>query len=266
VAAQPTTTSPPMAVGMAQVEQEMWARYRSTGSMDLREQLIERYAPIIKNVVARLPVHLPTHVDQDDLIGYGAVGLLEAIDRFDPDLGIKFETFARKRIRGAALDAVRSQSALSRGVHERIRNISETYARLEVELGRPAEDEEVATELGVTTEDLDQAAQLAAWEMLSLDQPLRNNEGAAISLGETLGDDSTPDPSDRAVYSDMLDRLTDSIDHLPERERILLGLYYVEGLTMQEIAEIFHVTKPRICQIHNRALLRLRGIMEEEEA
>jgi RNA polymerase sigma factor for flagellar operon FliA len=84
-------------------------------------------------------------------------------------------------------------------------------------------------------------------------------------LGDSLGDDATPDPSDRAVYSDLLDRLTDSIDHLPERERILLGLYYVEGLTMQEIAEIFHVTKPRICQIHNRALLRLRGLMEPAE-
>jgi RNA polymerase sigma factor for flagellar operon FliA len=247
---------------MQKAEQELWSRYRSTGSAELREQLIERYAPIIKNVVARLPVHLPTHVDLDDLVGYGAVGLLEAIDRFDPGLGIKFETFARKRIRGAALDAVRAQSALSRGAHERIRTISATYTRLEVELGRPAQDEEVAAELGITTENLDQAAQLAAWEMLSLDQPLRSDEGTSVSLGETIGDDTTPDPSDHVVQADLLERLTESVDHLPERERILLGLYYVEGLTMQEIAEIFHVTKPRICQIHNRALLRLKGLME----
>jgi RNA polymerase sigma factor FliA len=264
VAAQPTT-SVPSPTGMPKVEQELWARYRTTGSPDVRDELIERYAPIIKNVVARLPVHLPAHVDQDDLVGYGAVGLLEAIDRFDPDLGIKFETFARKRIRGAALDAVRAQSALSRGAHERIRTISATYARLEVELGRPAEDEEVANELGVTTVDLDQAAQLAAWEMLSLDQPLRSGDGTAVSLGETLGDDKGTDPGDHAVYSDLLERLAESVEHLPERERILLGLYYVEGLTMQEIAEVFHVTKPRICQIHNRALLRLRGLMEPPE-
>ena len=259
--AQPTV-NPRVGSGMPRAEQEMWVKFRTTGSPALRDQLIERYAPIIKNVVARLPIHLPAHVDQDDLVGYGAVGLLEAIDRFDPGLGIKFETFARKRIRGAALDAVRAQSALSRGAHEKIKTISATYARLEVELGRPAADEEVATELGVTTEELDQSAQLAAWEMLSLDAPLRTDDGAAVSLGDTLGDDSSPDPSDQAVFSDLLDNLTGAVDRLPERERILLGLYYVEGLTMQEIAEVFHVTKPRICQIHNRALLRLRGLME----
>ncbi|MBI4214338.1 MAG: FliA/WhiG family RNA polymerase sigma factor [Chloroflexi bacterium] len=259
-----TTTSPQRSTGMPKAELDLWIKYRATGSHELRDQLIERYAPIIKNVVARLPVHLPAHVDQDDLVGYGAVGLLEAIDRFDPALGIKFETFARKRIRGAALDAVRAQSALSRGTHERIRTISATYARLETELGRPAEDEEVAHELGVTTEELDQSAQLAAWEMLSLDQPLHTADGLPVSLGETLGDSSSPDPSEHAVHSDLLENLTSAVDRLPERERILLGLYYMEGLTMQEIAEIFHVTKPRICQIHNRALLRLRGFMESE--
>jgi RNA polymerase sigma factor for flagellar operon FliA len=251
---------------MPKAELDLWHKYRSTRSLDVRDELIERYAPIIKNVVARLPVHLPPHVDQDDLVGYGAVGLLEAIDRFDPELGIKFETFARKRIRGAALDAVRSQSALSRGAHERIRTISATYSRLETELGRPAQDDEVAAELGVTTEDLDQSAQLAALEMLSLDQPLHSAEGTPVSLGETLGDDAALDPSESAIHSDLLSNLTDAVEALPERERILLGLYYIEGLTMQEIAEIFHVTKPRICQIHNRALLRLRGIMEPGEA
>ena len=101
--------------------------------------------------------------------------------------------------------------------------------------------------------------------MLSLDQPLHSADGVAVSLGETLGDDASPDPSDSAVHSDLLENLSSAVERLPERERILLGLYYIEGLTMQEIAEIFHVTKPRICQIHNRALLRLRGIMEPLE-
>src|SRR5436309_3725618 len=124
------------------IERDLWTRYRSSRSAALREQIVEHYAPLIKHVMARLPVRLPAHVDQDDLVGYGALGLLEAVDRFDPDMGIKFETFARKRIRGAALDAVRAQSALSRGAHERIRTISATYTRLETELGRPAQDAE----------------------------------------------------------------------------------------------------------------------------
>lgn len=253
------------AVGMTRDERELWAKYRSTGSSAIRDELIERYAPIIKGVISRLPVHLPTHVDQDDLVGYGALGLLEAIDRFDPAMGIKFETFARKRIRGAALDALRSQSALSRGAHERVRAVSATYARLEVEYGRPADDDEVAAELGLSAEEMDQTAQLAAWDMLSLDQPLRTADGSSVSLGDTLGDEATLDPSEHAVHTDLLERLTDAVERLPERERILLGLYYVEGLTMQEIAEVFGVTKPRICQIHNRAVLRLRGLMAEED-
>src|SRR2546427_11570889 len=121
----------PIATGMLDSERDLWLEYQATHSQALREQIVEHYAPLIKHVMARLPVRLPAHVDHDDLVGYGAVGLLEAIDRFDPDMGIKFETFARKRIRGAALDALRAQSVLSRGAQERVRAITASYARLE---------------------------------------------------------------------------------------------------------------------------------------
>jgi RNA polymerase sigma factor for flagellar operon FliA len=248
------------------VERDLWTRYRASHSATLREQIVEHYAPLIKHVMARLPVRLPAHVDQDDLVGYGAVGLLEAVDRFDPDMGIKFETFARKRIRGAALDALRSQSALSRGTQERVRTISAAYARLEMEHGRRIEHEEVAAELGMTAEELDEIAQWAGLEVLSLDQTVPTQDGAGVSLSDVIGDEDAVDPSERAVFSDLLGRLSHAVERLPERERVLLALYYIEDLTMQEIAEIFRITKPRVCQLHSRALLRLRTYLEEEEA
>lgn len=247
---------------------DLWQQYRSEQSPEehdlLRKELIERFAPIVKAAISRLPVHLPNHIDQDDLVGYGAIGLTEAIDRFDPEQGVKFETFARKRIRGAALDAVRNQSQFSRGANEHIRTISATYTRLEESLGRPAEDEEVAAELGITAKKLDQTAQLAAWEMLSLDQPLRSGNSTGVTLGETI-DSGDAGPEDEAIHNFNLENLGHAMDRLPERDKMLIELYYVESLTMQQIAEIFHVTKPRICQIHSRALVRLRGIMEPEE-
>lgn len=258
-----TTVETPSDGGMPSVDRELWAQYRSTHSPALREQIVERYAPLIKLVMARLPVRLPTHVDQDDLVGYGALGLLEAIDRFDPDMGIKFETFARKRIRGAALDALRAQSVLSRGAQERVRTVSAAYARLEMERGRRVEHEEVAEDLGITAEELDETAQWAGLEVLSLDQQVATADGVGMALGDVLGDDEAADPSERAVFSDQLGRLTQAVDRLPERERVLLALYYVEDLTMQEIAEIFGITKPRVCQLHSRALVRLRSYMED---
>lgn len=248
------------------MERDLWARYQSSRSPALREQIVEHYAPLIKHVMARLPVRLPAHVDQDDLVGYGAVGLIEAVDRFDPDMGIKFETFARKRIRGAALDALRAQSALSRGTQERVRTISAAYARLEMEHGRRVEHEEVAAELGITSQELDEIAQWAGLEVLSLDQTMATLDGAGVALGDVIGDDEAADPSERAVFSDLLGRLTHAVDRLPERERVLLALYYVEDLTMQEIAEVFGITKPRVCQLHSRALIRLRSYLEEEAA
>src|SRR5438309_3970032 len=176
--AQPMMQTPePVPIGMTELERELWVEYRSGHSQDLREQIVEHYAPLIKHVMARLPVRLPAHVDHDDLVGYGAVGLLEAIDRFDPDMGIKFETFARKRIRGAALDALRAQSVLSRGAQERVRTISATYARLEMEHGRRVEHEEVAADLGITYEEFDEIAQLAGLEVLSLDQTISTVDG-----------------------------------------------------------------------------------------
>lgn len=259
--AQPTLG--PSSTGLLEMERDLWLEYRSSHSQALREQLVEHYAPLIKHVMARLPVRLPAHVDQDDLLGYGAVGLLEAIDRFDPDMGIKFETFARKRIRGAALDALRAQSVLSRGAQERVRAITASYARLEMEHGRRIEHDEVAADLGISADEFDEIAQWAGIEVLSLDQTVTTMDGNGVALGDVIGDEDAPDPSERAVFSDLLTRLTLSVDRLPERERLLLALYYVEDLTMQEIADIFHVTKPRVCQLHSRALMRLRTYLEE---
>lgn len=254
-------------------EGELWAQYRQANLLpevhdQLRAQLIEHYAPIIRRVIYKLPVHLPPHIDNEDLVGYGTIGLVQAIENYDPDNDRKatFETFARKRIRGAALDAVRNQTALSRGAHERIRTITATYARLEQENGHPASGEEVAESLGITTQRLDETSQLAAWEMFSLDQPLSSGDGTTSSLGDTIEDESSPDPLAQTAKNDMIERMLGGVDHLPERERVLIGLYYVEGLTMQQIAEIFHVTKPRVFKIHNRAILRLRDIMEVESA
>ncbi|MAG35927.1 MAG: hypothetical protein CL878_06755 [Dehalococcoidia bacterium] len=244
-----------------------WVRFASTRDPSLREQLILQYTPLVKYVVGRLAITLPRVLESDDILSCGTVGLIDAVDRFDPSTGVKFETYAISRIRGTILDELRSLDWIPRSARQRAQEIARTFARLEGELGRAPTDEEVAGELGMDMVQYTRASLSASAVVLSLETPTRTGDAQegtlATTLVDTIEDPVAPDPLSRTEEGELLDRLSHSLRRLSERERILLSLYYEQELTMREISLVLEVSESRVCQLHARALLRLRGHMAD---
>lgn len=243
-----------------------WQRFAVERSPELREQLILQYTPLVKYVIGRLAITLPRVIDAEDVLSLGVVGLIDAVDRFDPSCGVKFETYAIARIRGSILDELRSLDWISRSMRERAQEIARTFARLEAEWGRAPTDEEVASTLGLEMSQYYDATLAASCVIVSLDAPAgtggEQDESVGSALHESVEDPSAADPSQAAVAGEALSRLAEAIRRLADRERILLSLYYEQDLTMREIAQVLEVSESRVCQLHARALLRLRGLME----
>ncbi|HZU65938.1 MAG TPA: FliA/WhiG family RNA polymerase sigma factor [Ktedonobacteraceae bacterium] len=242
---------------------ELWADFVATRRPELREELIAAYAPLARYVVGRLGIPSTSLLEADDLLSYGMIGLINAIDRYDPARGIRFEAFATSRIRGAVIDQLRTLNWLPRSAVARVRQIEQALAQLEQHYGRPATEVEAAKALNVSLDRYRQMLLEAGAMILSLDAPLgavaqQENEGA-LSLGDLIEDHSTPDPLEQAEKHEMLQLLSTTIDQLPERERLLLSLYYQEELTMKEISKIMGVSESRVCQLHMQAILRLRS-------
>lgn len=255
-----------MAVVMAnrpETISDRWVRYATERDPALREQLILQYAPLVKYVVGRLAIMLPRVMDSDDVLSSGVLGLIEAIDRFDPTTGVKFETYAISRIRGAILDELRALDWIPRSARQRSQEIAKTFTRLEAELGRPPADEEVAHALGLDMHQFHQASLTASAVIMSLETPISSmdgqDEGSGTPLVETIESPSAPDPLHRTEEGELLEALAGAIRALSERERILLSLYYEQELTMKEISLVLDVSESRVCQLHSRALHRLRG-------
>lgn len=223
-----------------------WQRWWTQRDVRARERLIVHYSPIVKFVAGRLGAGLPNSVDVGDLVGSGVFGLMDAIDRFEPERGVKFETYAIPRIRGAILDGLRSLDWVPRSVRTRSRAIQDAMARLEATLQRGPTDDELAEELGVTPDELQRwLANIAVATVGPLDHVLVTGS----------------DPSPQAVLEDveLRDTMRSEVRRLPERERTVLALYYDEGLTLSEIGEILGVTESRVSQIHTKAVLQLRS-------
>ena len=241
---------------------DRWVRYVTERDPALREQLILQYAPLVKYVVGRLAIMLPRVMDSDDVLSSGVLGLIEAIDRFDPATGVKFETYAISRIRGAILDELRALDWIPRSARQRSQEIAKAFARLEIELGRPPTDEEVAQSLGLDMHQFQQASITATAVLLSLEAPAAGDgqeDGAGSALVETIESTSAPDPLHHTEEGELLQALAGALRALSERERILLSLYYEQELTMKEISAVLDVSESRVCQLHSRALQRLRG-------
>ncbi|MEB3195681.1 MAG: FliA/WhiG family RNA polymerase sigma factor [Candidatus Sericytochromatia bacterium] len=237
---------------------ELWQEYTRKPDIATRERLILEYLPLVKYVVGRLAVTLPPTVDADDLLGYGVMGLITAIERFSPEKGFKFETFAVSRIRGAIIDELRSQDWLPRSVRQKAKEMEATIRDLENTLGRTASDQELATRLGVTVDDLPRNLSEITAPVLSLDELVSaGDDGHKLSWLDTLPDDRLG-PAAQLDHEAMLDVLGQAIDLLPERERLLVALYYHEGLTLKEIGAVLSVTESRVCQLHAQAMGRLR--------
>ncbi len=242
--------------------QDLWSNYKSDPTSHARDVLIVHYSPLVKYVAGRVAVGLPQNVEQSDLVSYGMFGLIDAIDKFEPERGFKFETYAIARIKGAILDELRSIDWVPRSVRAKVRQIEKAYAKLEAIHHRPPSDDELATELKWTDEQLQQAlTQISHVGLAALDEILAvgGDRGEAITLGDTIPDTSTNGPMGAFEVTETRQLLAQSINGLPEREKIVLTLYYYENLTLQEIGRVLGVTESRVCQIHTKAVLHLRS-------
>jgi RNA polymerase sigma factor FliA len=248
---------------------DLWRRYQAAGDERARERLVVAYSPLVKYVAGRLASGLPTHVEEADLISYGLIGLISAIERFEPDREIKFETYAIPRIKGAIIDELRALDWVPRSVRARAREIARANVKLEHRLHRAPTDEEMAAELEITTEDFhDALIQISNSTTAALDElwTVSDTSGDQVSLLDTLQDPEAPDPAKVMDESELKDRVADAIARLPEREKLVIALYYYENLTLREIGEVLGVTESRISQLHTKAVLRLRSRLGEEAA
>ncbi len=241
---------------------ELWRRYKATGDEKARERLVVAYSPLVKYVGGRMASGLPAHVEESDLISYGLVGLISAIQRFEPEREIKFETYAITRIKGAIIDELRSLDWVPRSVRSRAREIEKANSKLEHRYQRAPTDEEMAAELDLSVEGFQEALlQISNSTVAALDElwTVSDASGDQVSLLDTLQDPDAPDPAQVMDATDMKDRVADAIARLPEREKLVVALYYYENLTLREIGEVLGVTESRVSQLHTKAVLRLRG-------
>ena len=219
-----------------------------------REALVRECLPQLKRLAGRLAARLPPHIDVRDLAQAGLVGLLDAMERFDPERGILFWSYAESRVRGAMLDSLRRLDPLPRAVRRRRRELEQAFARLEGRLGRAATDHELADELGVTPEELAKTFE----EVRGMEVGLCLADGTG-DLIQFVADEESPDPFTLLERREMREHLAESIRLLPDRDQLLVSLYYKEELTMKEIGKVLNVNESRVSQLHTRAVLRLRG-------
>jgi RNA polymerase sigma factor for flagellar operon FliA len=255
-----------MDTGVKEVElRDLWRRYKDDGDNGARERLVVAYSPMVKFVAGRLGAGLPSHVEDADLISYGLMGLIGAIERFEPDRGIKFETFAMTRIRGAIIDELRSLDWVPRSVRSRAREIEAAQSKLEHELQRAPTEEELSAKLGMSVEDLQSALlEIANSSVYALDElwTVSDSSGDQVSLLDTIPDEGAADPQEALDTSEVKDRLTEAIGSLPEREQLVVALYYYEHLTLREIGEVLGVTESRVSQLHTKAVMRLKSHLQ----
>jgi RNA polymerase sigma factor for flagellar operon FliA len=246
----------------------LWATFKETGDAQAREQLIINYSPLVKYVAGRLSSSLPQTVDTADLISYGIFGLIDAIEKFDLEREIKFETYAIARIKGAIIDELRAMDWVPRSVRARAREVENAYISLENKLRRVPSDEEVAKELGMSNKDLQTIftklsyASVVSFEELWVGGDRDERQSAAGSIR----DDSAEDPVGAFESVEAKEILAEAIEHLPEREKTVIALYYYEGLTLKEIGQVLGVTESRVSQLHTKAVLRLRARLHSAES
>ncbi|MDI3388386.1 RNA polymerase sigma factor WhiG [Streptomyces sp. B-S-A8] len=241
---------------------ELWRSYKATGDGRLREQLILHYSPLVKYVAGRVSVGLPPNVEQADFVSSGVFGLIDAIEKFDIDREIKFETYAITRIRGAMIDELRALDWIPRSVRQKARNVERAYATLEAQLRRTPSESEVAAEMGIPLEELHAVfSQLSLANVVALEELLHvgGESGDRLSLMDTLEDTAAENPVEIAEDRELRRLLARAINTLPDREKTVVTLYYYEGLTLAEIGNVLGVTESRVSQIHTKSVLQLRA-------
>ena len=236
----------------------LWERFKSSGEADARERLILHYSPLVKYVAGRVGAGLPRSVDQNDLASYGLFGLIDAIDKFELERGFKFETYAINRIKGAILDELRALDWVPRSVRSRARRIETTVAELEHSLQRAPTEGELAEALEMEVDELQGAlAEIGRSGIAALDEFI--GADSQTSVGEMLADPAGVSPESAFQAEETRTTLVDAINRLPNRERLVVTLYYYEGMTLAEIGDVLGVTESRVCQIHAKTMMSLRN-------
>jgi len=228
---------------------------------DEKERIIKEFLPYIKFTAQRMQWRLPPQLTVDDLVSAGLMGLLDAIEKFEPGR-VKLKTYAEKRIKGSMLDEIRAADWLPRSAKKRVDDMKGTHTRLQAELGREPEDEEVAEALGVSLDDFYATMQEARGAMaIRFEDFSEGSEG--LNIMETICDPEALSPLGELLKTDMKRRIADQIRKLPEKERLVLSLYYWDELTMKEIGQVLDLTESRVCQLHGKALLKLKAVLGE---
>ena len=247
---------------VAQDTYSLWTEFRRTSDKAIRDRLILTYAPLVKYVAGRLGSGLPAHVEEEDLVSYGLLGLINAIERYDPDRDVKFETYAITRIKGAIIDELRAMDWVPRSVRARAREIERAIAELEKKMLRAPTDEEIAKRVGITQEELEESlAEISRTSIAALDElwTISSSGGDQIALIDTIEDTTGPEPQSALAQTELKEALGEAIARLPEREKLVVTLYYYEELTLREIGEVLGVTESRVSQLHTKAILRLKA-------
>jgi RNA polymerase sigma factor for flagellar operon FliA len=244
---------------------ELIAQYLSTHDPQLREEIILRYVPLVHFVLGRLGISQSAGADYEDGVSQGLLGLIEAVDRYDPGFGTQFSTYATLRIRGKVIDHLRSLDWLSRGARQRARLVEEGIAYLCEKLHRMPSDDEIANHLNIDLSKVHQALVDGSRMIVSLDAVVITEGDEDASLHELLSDEDQPDPSEVIEEDELKLHLERALRSLPERERIILSLYYYEELTFKEIGAILDISESRVCQLHGRTMMTLRAMLSKNE-
>ncbi len=230
----------------------VWQKYRLKKDIETRNKIAEHYLPLVKIVAGRIAISLPPHIDREDLISSGFFGLIDAIERFEINRNIKFETYASVRVRGAMIDYLRSKDWIPVTMRQKIRKYEQTMAQLESQLGRSASDEEISDALGITTDELKiLVGQCNSATIIPLEEYLQTDNLESIEFN----------PEETAQYTELKETLAKVIDRLPEKERLVVSLYYYDELTLKEISLIMKLSEARISQLHTKAIFRMRGYL-----
>ncbi|MCL2832226.1 MAG: RNA polymerase sigma factor WhiG [Treponema sp.] len=242
-------------------EDELWLLYRRDKDPKVRDTFIRQYAPLVKYVAGRVAVGMPSNVEFDDLVGYGVFGLLDAIDKFDPEKNVKFKTYAVQRIRGAIFDELRSIDWVPRSVRQKTRQVEEAIGTLEARLGRTATDQEIAGALGMGEDEYAKTMiKISGTSILSIHEVwYSGDENDKVSIGDSIESPSSMNPEVMAERDEIRRVIVEAINELPDNEKKILVLYYFEDLTLKEIGQVLGVTESRVSQLHTKAILRLRS-------
>ena len=245
-------------------QNDLWRQYSNTKDPSVREILILEYSHLIKFIAGRLNIYFGSNVEYDDLVGFGVFGLIDAIDKFDINKGVKFETYASLRIRGSIIDSIREMDWVPRSLRQKSKELEKAYWEVENELGHSASDKEISEKLGISIEELYKLLnEVNVSSMVSLEDFLEQNYEIGVDVPNMNREDR---PEIQLELGELKDLLGDAVNKLPEKEKTVLSLYYYEELTLKEISAIMKVSESRISQLHTKAIMRLRGKMARHKS